>query len=262
MNLDFIEGSGIYCFENIVNGKKYIGQADNLKHRTGHHRSFLRGGYDGCTALQNSWNKYGEENFKIYVVEECIVELLSDKEIYWIKELHTHVSENGLNISWGGDAFMRGRNHTEESKKKISENSSDRIGENNPQYGKPRTEDERDKISQGLLNYYKTHADKKIGTKQPQDVIEKRMKNIRGKSRLEITKNNISKGNVGIKRANYGSSIYVGVSLNKKTGKWMSRISFLGKKIHIGTFEEEKDAAIAYNLKAFELCGKYPNQID
>jgi group I intron endonuclease len=199
MKLDFTKNSGIYCFENLINGKKYIGQADKLRDRVGHHRSSLRGGYDGCIALRNSWNKYGEDNFDIYLIEECHPELLDEREIFWIKELHTHVSEGGLNISWGGDAFMRGRKHSEESKRKISENSATPSGELNRQYGVPRTEEEKQKISGTLLKYYETHDPPSLGTKQSPELIEKRMKNMRGRVVSPETGRKISESNKGRK---------------------------------------------------------------
>ena len=51
-------------------------------------------------------NKYGIENFKVeqleYVEDDS---LLSDKEIYWIKELDTYGSK-GYNASKGGDGTI------------------------------------------------------------------------------------------------------------------------------------------------------------
>lgn len=197
MKLMFTKNSGIYCFENIINGKKYIGQADNLNRRIKRHVAGLRGNYDGCVALQNSWNKYKEENFSIYIIEECPIELLDEREMYWIKILHTHTTEEGLNISFGGDAPMRGRNHTEESKKKISENSAVPSGELNWQYGKPRTEEDKKNISNSLLKYYETHDPPTLGTKQSPELIEKRISKIRGRIVSEETGRKISEANKG-----------------------------------------------------------------
>ena len=48
-------------------------------------------------------------------------------------------------------------------------------------------------------------------------------------------------------------SSYLCVTRNKK--RWMSRFYCNGKTIHVGTFDTEKEAVIAYNKKAFELLG-------
>jgi hypothetical protein len=60
------------------------------------------------------------------------------------------------------------------------------------------------------------------------------------------------------KRANTSSS-YLGVSWSKKNNKWQTCISLNRKNIHIGYFENEHDAARAYNDKALELHGEFAN---
>lgn len=49
------------------------------------------------------------------------------------------------------------------------------------------------------------------------------------------------------------SSIYKGVYLNKREGRWYAK----AKGIWIGIFDIEKEAAIAYNKKASELFGEF-----
>lgn len=56
------------------------------------------------------------------------------------------------------------------------------------------------------------------------------------------------------------SSIYKGVSYNKETGKWVAKIGFNYKLIHLGYFLLETDAAKAYNKKALELHGEFAYQ--
>jgi hypothetical protein len=55
------------------------------------------------------------------------------------------------------------------------------------------------------------------------------------------------------------TSIYKGVSFDKHCRKWLSLIHFNGKKIRLGLFAHEQEAAIAYNAKASELFGEYAN---
>jgi hypothetical protein len=58
-------------------------------------------------------------------------------------------------------------------------------------------------------------------------------------------------------------SKYLGVSFDKRRGKWVSSITYKSKLINLGRFDLEKDAALAYNRKANELFGEFsnPNQL-
>ncbi len=57
------------------------------------------------------------------------------------------------------------------------------------------------------------------------------------------------------------SSIYRGVSWASNVNKWRARISPDKKSIHIGLFENERDAAIAWNLMAKQL-GYFPESFN
>jgi len=62
--------------------------------------------------------------------------------------------------------------------------------------------------------------------------------------------------NRGKQRGKY-SSLFKGVNYHKRDELWHSRIMFQGKPIHLGCFENEIDAALAYNKKALELFGEF-----
>jgi len=53
------------------------------------------------------------------------------------------------------------------------------------------------------------------------------------------------------------SSRFKGVFWSKNTGKWRASIKNSVKRIHLGYFESESQAAKAYDEKAKELFGKY-----
>lgn len=75
--------------------------------------------------------------------------------------------------------------------------------------------------------------------------------NLRVCSQHENTMNRGKSGNFP------SSSDYKGVSWYKAGNKWGASIKHNYKKIHIGYFYSETEAALAYNLKAKELFGEF-----
>lgn len=60
---------GIYAIKNLCTGHVYIGQTgENFQRRYWHHQWKLRNNQHDNSYLQNSWNKYGEENFVFMVI--------------------------------------------------------------------------------------------------------------------------------------------------------------------------------------------------
>ena len=94
---------GIYKIENKVNGKVYIGQSIDIKTRWKCHISYLNNNTHNNKHLQSAWDKYGKENFSFNVVEECDVEDLNEREIYWINKYNSYINKNGYNLTLGGD---------------------------------------------------------------------------------------------------------------------------------------------------------------
>ena len=70
-----------------VNGKKYIGQSVNIEKRLVRHSRELKSGKSPNKILQLAWNKYGETNFNAYILENCDVIDLDEREIYFIKNM-------------------------------------------------------------------------------------------------------------------------------------------------------------------------------
>ena len=52
------------------------------------------------------------------------------------------------------------------------------------------------------------------------------------------------------------TSKYKGVSL-LRGNRWVAKIAFDGKNRGIGTYDTEREAALAYNVRAFELFGEF-----
>ena len=189
---------GIYCIENLVNGKKYVGQSIDIKARLRKHKNLLCNNKHNNVHLQSAWNLYKEHNFQFYVIEECVAEQLDGREKYYIKELQVMDENFGYNIEPGGhlnrsmsdttkqkiSKSLIGRVFTDEHRHKIgeanrvreitddmkrhmSENHADVSGENNPNYGKHLSEETKRKIienrntpkGEGHYNYGKTLSD-------------------------------------------------------------------------------------------------------
>ena len=74
----------IYSVNNLINGKRYVGQTTDLDRR----RELHLKGFSRCPALNGAIKKYGQENFDFVIVECCSsMQELNEKEIYWIQEL-------------------------------------------------------------------------------------------------------------------------------------------------------------------------------
>lgn len=99
----------IYCIENLINHKKYIGYTKNdIKYRWQQHLSKTHRKEDH-SIIHLAIDKYGVENFDMYVVktlysdnEEMLLTLLKLSEKEHIKEYET-ISPNGYNILTGGE---------------------------------------------------------------------------------------------------------------------------------------------------------------
>lgn len=165
--------SGIYCIENIINNKKYIGQSIHIKERWTKHIAELNNGTHHNDYLQKAWNKYGEENFSFYILEECSINLLDEKEICYINKYDSMNRSYGYNLTSGGQ--LRKNSISKETRDKIShavknsyvnselkeirrlqrleywanpKNKEKIIGQNNVMYGIHHTDESKRKMSE------------------------------------------------------------------------------------------------------------------
>ena len=93
----------IYKITNIINDKGYVGKTENgPKKRWREHLAAARN--NPIMVISKAIRKYGPENFKFEIIEECLSEDVNKKETYWIGKLDTF--ENGYNSTLGGDGAV------------------------------------------------------------------------------------------------------------------------------------------------------------
>lgn len=91
----------IYIIRNTVNNKVYIGQTYvSINLRFQNHLSAARRGLD--YVIGKAIRKYGEDKFYVELLEECLVEELNEREIYWISFFKATDNRFGYNMSIGG----------------------------------------------------------------------------------------------------------------------------------------------------------------
>ena len=99
----------IYKYTNKINGKVYIGQTNNLQKRFNGHKSEAFNpkskGYN--LPFHCAIRKYGIKNFIYEVLEEIedgeSQDFINDREIFFIDFYHSLTTENGYNLTVGGD---------------------------------------------------------------------------------------------------------------------------------------------------------------
>lgn len=90
---------GIYMYENKLNHKQYIGQSTNIARRKEEHLKWP----SKYSHFDQELKIIGEQGFNFSILEECTVDQLDEREIYWIEYYNS--KENGYNLIAGGQNY-------------------------------------------------------------------------------------------------------------------------------------------------------------
>lgn len=111
-------GCGIYKITNKSDNKSYIGSSLNLSDREYKHFWQLKKNSHNNNHLQNSFNKFGESDFKFEILEICNPSELIEKENYYINYFKSNLPEFGFNMATVNE--FRRNTYNYEVKKKLS----------------------------------------------------------------------------------------------------------------------------------------------
>ena len=153
--------SCIYLWVNLINDKKYVGQAQSFYNRMSQYK---HGKFNKHMRL--AIDKYGIDNFDIIILERDVpMHILDEREQYWLDYYRSYHADYGYNICQFAST-TRGYHHTLETKNLISDIATERFqnpkerakvqGENNGMYGKAHTQEWCKQHSDWLKNKWAT----------------------------------------------------------------------------------------------------------
>lgn len=99
---------GIYKVTNQINNKSYIGKSKHiyLRWKQHHTEPFNKNANAYNTLFYRAIRKYGIDQFKFEIIEECLEKELNERERYWIKQYNTFIlstNSQGYNMTEGGE---------------------------------------------------------------------------------------------------------------------------------------------------------------
>jgi group I intron endonuclease len=134
MNMDGVPTSaGIYEIANLIDGKKYVGSACNLRNRFRSHARDLGLGRHHSPKLQNAWRKHGAAAFRFSILELVLIrEVLLYREQSWIDSINPEynvcrVAGSTLGLRFSDEAKAkiaakaRGRIPTEQARRRMAD---------------------------------------------------------------------------------------------------------------------------------------------
>lgn len=108
--------------KNKKNGKIYIGQTNNFENRFRQHKQSFRRKDHKNKHFQRAWDKYGEENFEFSILEYCDLDVINEREFFWVNKFKSYDSSKGYNIMLPSKDEKK-FTHSEKTKEKIRLNN-------------------------------------------------------------------------------------------------------------------------------------------
>lgn len=161
---------GIYKITN-PKGKVYIGQSISINRRF---KDYTKLRCKQQPKVYNSLKKYGSKNHKFEILEECILEQLNERELYWklyynsINEgLNCELYDNGvgprskevkqkIGLAHKGNTYNLGKKRTEKTKQLMSDIAKSQTWRKNvgiKQKGKKKhSEEHKEKMSKKIID--------------------------------------------------------------------------------------------------------------
>ncbi len=178
---------GVYEIMCIPNGRRYIGSSVNMAKRFMEHRSALRNGRHHSFLLQRTWEKYGESAFRFTRLLACDAD---HRTLYEQIAIDVFDAANPL-VGMNRDpvakcsppsAAFKGRQHTTESKRKISESRKGMHAWNkgipSAQKGAKRSQEGRQRIATAKQNGVNAIINMDIARKMRLMKAERRMRGV------------------------------------------------------------------------------------
>ena len=227
---------GIYKIKCLKSNHYYIGSSCNIEKRFKRHmREAIRNRHHSLF-FQNVFNKYGEENFILEILELCDKDYLKQREQYY---LDNFLTSNAMNVSFfasGGDLLTENprkleiiAKRIETSKKRLGELSKEerklkygKNGTKNPMYGKTHTPEAVLKIKQAMKNRqppsgWELDESHKKAISERQKLRTGAKNSFFGKHHTEEVRKLLSKKHKGMKPSNCRRVVIDGVTYDSAT---------------------------------------------
>ena len=157
MKKEKLYNGNVYKFENKLNGKIYIGQSRCIERRYNEHVYCEKPMYE----LDRAIKKYGIENFDYCILEsfntynlEEVNKWMDEKEDYYI-QFYNSLHPNGYNL-------LSNRHHPEFSEITKERISTSCLGKNNGFYGRNHSEETRKRMSESAKRRGNNNSYEKI----------------------------------------------------------------------------------------------------